>query len=91
MALSLRLVAAKALRRMGRLDEAETHFKVLAGERGGMRARACSSGCCSSSHAGRASKAVSRSMHQPASTCLGSLLSWVGGPRAPHTSHLQAG
>lgn len=30
-ALSLRLVAAKALRRMGRLDEAETHFKVLAG------------------------------------------------------------
>ena len=25
---SLRLVAAKALRRMGRLDEAERHFKV---------------------------------------------------------------
>ncbi len=31
MALSLRLVVAKALRRMGKLDEAETHFKVLAG------------------------------------------------------------
>lgn len=30
-ALSLRLVVAKALRRMSRLDEAETHFKVLAG------------------------------------------------------------
>lgn len=30
-ALSLRLVAAKALRRMGKLDEAEQHFKVLAG------------------------------------------------------------
>ncbi|KAL4853629.1 Tetratricopeptide repeat protein SKI3 [Chlorella vulgaris] len=30
-ALSLRLVAAKSLRRMGKLDEAETHFKVLAG------------------------------------------------------------
>ncbi len=33
-ALSLRLVMAKALRRMGKLDEAETHFKVLAGEAG---------------------------------------------------------
>ena len=32
-ALSLRLVVAKALRRMGKLDEAETHFKVLAGGR----------------------------------------------------------
>lgn len=31
-ALALRLVVAKALRRMGRLDEAEMHFKVLAGE-----------------------------------------------------------
>ncbi len=30
-ALSLRLVVAKALRRMSKLDEAETHFKVLAG------------------------------------------------------------
>ena len=30
-ALSLRLAAAKSLRRMGKLDEAETHFKVLAG------------------------------------------------------------
>lgn len=30
-ALGLRLVLAKALRRMGRLDEAERHFKVLAG------------------------------------------------------------
>ncbi len=31
-ALSLRLVVAKALRRMSKLDEAETHFKVLAGK-----------------------------------------------------------
>ena len=30
-ALALRLVVAKALRRMGKLDEAESHFKVLAG------------------------------------------------------------
>ena len=30
-ALALRLVVAKALRRLGRLDEAEVHFKVLAG------------------------------------------------------------
>jgi hypothetical protein len=30
-ALSLRLVVAKALRRMHKLDEAEAHFKVLAG------------------------------------------------------------
>jgi hypothetical protein len=34
-ALSLRLAAAKSLRRMGKLDEAETHFKVLAGGRVG--------------------------------------------------------
>ncbi len=38
-ALSLRLVVAKALRRIGRLDEAETHFKVLAGERAGSQTR----------------------------------------------------
>lgn len=34
MALALRLIVAKALRRMGQLDEAEMHFKVLAGEFG---------------------------------------------------------
>ena len=32
-ALSVRLVVAKALRRLGRLDEAEYAFKVLAGAR----------------------------------------------------------
>lgn len=33
-ALSVRLLVAKALRRLGRLDEAEYAFKVLAGARG---------------------------------------------------------
>lgn len=40
-ALSLRLVMAKALRRMGKLDEAETHFKVRGGGWGTFLGAAC--------------------------------------------------
>jgi hypothetical protein len=45
-ALSLRLAAAKSLRRMGKLDEAETHFKVLAGGHVGVWVAQCNVAFC---------------------------------------------